>query len=333
MKIPPSFWYFFTRRNILLVLLVTLLIWLYLIPYLLGFYYSQTRTQYMNSSNSYARAYFAGWCFWCMEGIFEAQNGVIEAISWYAEGSKEDATYDSVSSGLTKHREAVEVIYDPSKISYTTLVDLYYTQIDPTQVDGQFADKGFRYTTAIYYQNTIEKDIIASAKMVLESSHKFDKPIVVQSLPFTTFFPAEEYHQDYYKKSSLRYSLYKKWSGRENFIQEYGKTGSTLSGMVTWNNQYIKYESWIIQTITWSRILLFFHADWCSTCKSFDEQSVLPNFHETLLYFRWIMILPMISKNSILYWVNQHLFRSILKGICIKDGSGNLNSKIYSITL
>ncbi len=207
-----------------------------------------------------------------MEGIFEAQNGVIEAISWYAEGSKEDATYDSVSSGLTKHREAVEVIYDPSKISYTTLVDLYYTQIDPTQVDGQFADKGFRYTTAIYYQNTIEKDIIASAKMVLESSHKFDKPIVVQSLPFTTFFPAEEYHQDYYKKSSLRYSLYKKWSGRENFIQEYGKTGSTLSGVVTWNGQYIQYQSWIIQTLTWSRILLFFHADWCSTCKSFDEQ-------------------------------------------------------------
>jgi methionine-S-sulfoxide reductase len=102
------------------------------------------------------------------------------------------------------------VIYDPNVISYATLVDLYYTQIDPTQTDGQFADTGFRYTTAIYYQNDSERQIIEAARTTLESSRKFDKPIAVKTVPFTTFFPAEEYHQDYYKKSAQRYSTYKK---------------------------------------------------------------------------------------------------------------------------
>jgi len=109
-----------------------------------------------------------------------------------------------------------------------TLVDLYYTQIDPTQDDGQFADLGFRYTTAIYYQNTTEKSLIENAKSVLELSKKFDKPITVQTVPFTTFFMAEEYHQDYYKKSSFRYNLYKKGSGRADFIDENGNIGSTI---------------------------------------------------------------------------------------------------------
>jgi peptide methionine sulfoxide reductase msrA/msrB len=121
---------------------------------------------------------------------------------------------------VTRHREAVEVLYDSTIISFATLVDLYYTQIDPTQADGQFADTGFRYTTAIYYQNDGEKTIIEQAKKTLESSKKFDQPIAVQTVPFSTFFPAEEYHQDYYKKSALRYSLYKKGSGREGYIEK-----------------------------------------------------------------------------------------------------------------
>ena len=135
-----------------------------------------------------------------------------------------------MSSGTTKHREAVSVIYDQSVISFATLVDLYYTQIDPTQVDGQFADTGYRYTTAIYYQNDAEQKIIENAKTTLETSRKYDKPIAVQSVPFTTFFPAEEYHQDYYKKSSFRYNLYKEGSGRKGFIEKNGETGATLSG-------------------------------------------------------------------------------------------------------
>ncbi len=145
-----------------------------------------------------------------MEGIFEAQPGVREAISGYAEGDASDANYEAVSAGITRHREAIEVVYDPAIISYATLVDLYYTQIDPTQADGQFADRGFRYTTAIYYQDDAEREIIETARKELGDSRKFDKPIAVQTVPFTTFFAAEEYHQDYYKKSALRYSLYKK---------------------------------------------------------------------------------------------------------------------------
>ena len=160
------------------------------------------------------KAYFAGGCFWCMEGIFESQSGVIQAVSGYAGGTQETANYEIVSAGQSTHREAVEVTYDPSVINFATLVDLYYTQIDPTQVDGQFADKGYRYTTAIYHRNEQEKKIIENAKKILQDSKKFEKPIAVQTLPFTTFFPAEEYHQDYYKKSSFRYGLYKEGSGR-----------------------------------------------------------------------------------------------------------------------
>lgn len=155
-----------------------------------------------------------------MEGIFEAQSGVKEAIVWYAEWDASDANYESVSAGVTHHREAVEVVYDPTVIAFEQLVDLYYTQIDPTQADGQFADTGFRYTTAIYYQNDWEKSIIEQAKATLEVSKKFDQPIAVQTVLFSTFFPAEEYHQDYYKKSALRYSLYKKGSGREGYIEK-----------------------------------------------------------------------------------------------------------------
>lgn len=214
------------------------------------------------------KAYFAGGCFWCMEGIFEAQSGVVSATSGYAEGKEEDATYEKVSAGTTAHREAIEVTYDPSKISYPTLVDLYYSQIDPTQVDGQFADKGFRYTTAIYYQNDEEKQAIESAKKTLESSNKFDAPIAVQTVPFTTFFPAEEYHQDYYKKSAFRYNLYKEGSGRAGFIKDNAEPGITLSP----STQYQLYDESLLPSLTESRILLFFHADWCPTCQNFEKQ-------------------------------------------------------------
>jgi methionine-S-sulfoxide reductase len=111
---------------------------------------------------------------------------------------------------VTRHREAVEVVYDPKVISYETLVDLYFTQIDPTQADGQFADRGYHYTTAIYIGNPEERKIAIDFIQTLDASKKFDAPIAVKVEDFTTFFPAEEYHQDYYKKSSLKYSLYKK---------------------------------------------------------------------------------------------------------------------------
>ncbi len=222
-------------------------------------------TTKMVSPGVISSAYFAGGCFWCMEGIFEAQNGVYAAIAWYAEWAQEDANYEDVSNGTTKHREAVKVEYDSTKISFASLVDLFYTQIDPTQTDGQFADIGFRYTTAIYYQNEEEKNTIEQAKATLEASKKYDKPIAVQIVPFTTFFPAEEYHQDYYKKSAFRYNLYKKWSGRAEFIEENGTVWSTLG-------QSRSYDQSILPTLKEKIILLFFHADWCPTCRNFEKQ-------------------------------------------------------------
>lgn len=155
-----------------------------------------------------------------MEGIFEWQVWVTEAIAGYAGGSAEDASYEKVGAWNTKHREAVEVVYDPKVISYQKLVELYFTQIDPTQADGQFADIGYHYTTAIYTQNESEKKIASDFIVTLDNLKKFDKPIAVKVEDFTTFFPAEDYHQNYYKTSSLKYSLYKKWSGREGYIEK-----------------------------------------------------------------------------------------------------------------
>ena len=155
-----------------------------------------------------------------MEGIFEAQTGVTAAVSGYAGGTEATANYEVVTAGTSDHREAVEISYDPSVISYATLVDLYFTQIDPTQADGQFADRGYRYTTAILYTTDDEKRIAETAIITLDKSKKFDKPIAVKVEPRTTFFPAEEYHQDYYKKSSFRYNLYKEDSGRKGYIDE-----------------------------------------------------------------------------------------------------------------
>jgi peptide methionine sulfoxide reductase msrA/msrB len=181
-------------------------------------------------STSLQKAYFAGGCFWCMEGIFEAQEGVAESVSGYSGGGKEDADYETVSAGNTKHREAVEVSYDPKLIDYKKLVDLYLTQIDPTQADGQFADKGFRYTTAILYKTPEEKTIAEKVLSDLEASHKFDKSIAVKVEPWVNFFPAEEYHQDYYKKSAFRYNLYKQGSGRGEYIKKtWGKELSSLT--------------------------------------------------------------------------------------------------------
>ncbi len=165
-------------------------------------------------------AYFAGGCFWCLEGIFEAQGGVVEARLWYMWGNAEDANYHSVASGQTDHREAVRVIYDPSQIDYTRLVELFWTQIDPTDPGGQFADRWFQYTTAIYYNNKQEQKSAEKSKQTLDDSNKFEQPIATKILPATEFFEAEAYHQDYYKKSALRYKIYSKASGREWFIEE-----------------------------------------------------------------------------------------------------------------
>lgn len=172
----------------------------------------------MNSSHETIT--LAGGCFWCTEAYFQEEQGIIDAISGYAGGSDSNASYLLVAQGNTKHREAVQITYDPRIISTEKVLDIYWSHIDPTDTAGQFADKGFQYTTAIFYQNERQETVAKDAKMRLEKSGVFDKPIVTEILPFTTFFKAEEYHQDYYKKASGHYERYKKGSGRAGFIEE-----------------------------------------------------------------------------------------------------------------
>jgi peptide methionine sulfoxide reductase msrA/msrB len=165
-------------------------------------------------------ATFAGGCFWCIEAPYQEHAGVLDAISGYSGGTEETAEYSKVARGETGHRETVQVTYDPSKVSYEELVEIFWRQIDPTDAGGQFADRGFQYTTAIFFHNDDQKRIAEASKKALEESGKFREPIATEILPYSTFFPAEEYHQDYYKKSSEHYAKYKKGSGRSGFIQE-----------------------------------------------------------------------------------------------------------------
>lgn len=165
-------------------------------------------------------AIFAGGCFWCNEAAFEAVEGVVEVISGYTGGEKENPTYEEVSSGTTGHKEAVKIIYDPEIVTYAELVELYWRQVDPTDDSGQFVDKGSQYLTAIYYQTEEERLIAEESKTNLENSRKFDKPIVTEILPAKTFYEAEEYHQDYYKKRVLQYKVYASGSGREEFKEK-----------------------------------------------------------------------------------------------------------------
>lgn len=174
-------------------------------------------------SNERKKAYFAWWCFWCLEWPFEALEGVEEAVSWYMWWSKDTATYKNVSSGNTKHRETVEVVYDPALISYEALIQTFLWQIDPTDDGGQFADRWYHYTTAIYTTSDEEKKAAKKALDTLEKSKKFDAPIVTSVEPASVFYPAEERHQDYYKKNTNHYERYKKWSWRADFIEQHRK--------------------------------------------------------------------------------------------------------------
>lgn len=162
----------------------------------------------------------AGGCFWCTEAYFQETPGVIDAISGYAGGAEQDASYLRVAKGTTHHREAVQITYDPTKITTEQILDIYWAHIDPTNTQGQFADTGFQYTTAIFYHDEAQRAVAQDSLERLKQSRLFDAPIATAIVPFSTFFPAEDYHQDYYKKASSHYEAYKKNSGRADFIQE-----------------------------------------------------------------------------------------------------------------
>jgi len=172
------------------------------------------------SNNAREVITLAGGCFWCSEAYLQETAGVIDVVSGYAGGSLESATYKQVITGKTGHREAVRVTYNPHIISTAEVLDVYWAHLDPTDAGGQFADRGFHYTTAIFYHTPEQKAVAETSKTKLANSGLFTEPIATIILPVTTFFPAEEYHQDYYQKSSDHYERYKRGSGRAGFIDE-----------------------------------------------------------------------------------------------------------------
>lgn len=163
--------------------------------------------------------YFAGGCFWCMEPPFEQLEGVQAVISGYAGGTIKNPTYQQVSSGATNYLESIKVVYDAEQVAYQTLLNVFWRQIDPTDSQGQFVDKGYQYTSAIFYVNEEQKKLAEASKIHLSQSGWFDKPIVTAIRKHTTFYSAEDYHQDYYKKSTIRYKYYRKGSGRDQFLR------------------------------------------------------------------------------------------------------------------
>jgi peptide-methionine (S)-S-oxide reductase len=166
-----------------------------------------------------ATALFAGGCFWCVEADFEKLPGVIGAESGYTAGKKLNPTYEQVSAGGTGHTEAVRVTYDPARVSYAQLVDYFWKHIDPTVKDRQFCDSGNQYRSGIYWQNEAERKVAESSRDALLSSGKF-KEIHTEIVAATAFYPAEEYHQDYYKKNPIRYAYYRNGCGRDARIKE-----------------------------------------------------------------------------------------------------------------
>jgi methionine-S-sulfoxide reductase len=165
-------------------------------------------------------AVFAGGCFWCMQPPYDSAKGVVKTVVGYTGGSAEDATYEKVSTHRTKHREAIEVTYDPAQISYEQLLDIFWRNINPTQADGQFHDIGLSYQAAIFYSNDDEKKIAEASKEKLGKSGKFSKPIVTEILPAQPFYPAEEYHQKYYLKNPADFEAYHVGSGRVSFLEK-----------------------------------------------------------------------------------------------------------------
>ena len=173
----------------------------------------------MANRNELATATFAGGCFWCMEPPFDKQDGVVATISGYTGGHKANPTYEEVSSGVTGHLEAIQVLYDPMKVSYAQLLEIFWRSINPTDPDGQFVDRGAQYRSAIFYHDAEQQSLAEKSRARLATSGQFRQPIVTPILPAGPFYPAEEYHQDYYEKNPIRYKYYRYNSGRDQFLE------------------------------------------------------------------------------------------------------------------
>ena len=179
----------------------------------------------VQAASTSAKAYFAGGCFWCMEEAFEKVDGVTAVISGYMGGTVASPTYEEVSAGRTGHAESVEVTYDPTRVTYQKLLEAFWHNVDPLTPNAQFCDHGSQYRSAVFYSSDEEKRQAEESKAAIEQSKKFPSPIVTQLVPSSTFYPAEDYHQDYYKKNPLRYKYYKYGCGRAQRLESlWGKS-------------------------------------------------------------------------------------------------------------
>jgi len=186
--------------------------------FLLGSWHVQSASQ-AAVDGTLSKAYFAGGCFWCMEEAFEKVEGVLSATSGYMGGTVANPSYEEVSAGRTGHAESVEVVYDPAKVSYQKLLDAFWQNVDPVTPNAQFCDHGSQYRSAIFFQTDEEKRASGASKQAVEQSKRFNEPIVTQIVMAAKFYPAEEYHQDYYKKNPVRYKLYKYNCGRAKRLE------------------------------------------------------------------------------------------------------------------
>ncbi len=171
------------------------------------------------------KATFAGGCFWCMEAPFDKLPGVLSVTAGYSGGDTKNPTYEQVSAGITGHAEVVQIVYDPAKIGYARLLDVFWHNIDPTVTDRQFCDVGTQYRSAIFYHSEEQRKIALQSKAALDKNKPFRAPIVTEITAATAFYPAEEYHQHYYKKNPLRYKYYRSSCGRDRRLNElWGKS-------------------------------------------------------------------------------------------------------------
>ena len=198
------------RKRLRIIIILSFFLWLNPI-FLLA---SETTTE-----NKIEKATFAGGCFWCMEAALEGLKGVSGVVSGYTGGNTENPSYEEVLTGKTGHYEAVEVTFDSSVIDYSDLLETFWRHINPTDAGGQFADRGSQYQTAIFYHNELQEKMAKESKAKLQNSGRFKKKIVTEILPVGPFYPAESYHQDYYKKNQSRYEMYRIGSGRAEYIE------------------------------------------------------------------------------------------------------------------
>ncbi|MDF0676141.1 MAG: peptide-methionine (S)-S-oxide reductase MsrA [Nitrospira sp.] len=173
----------------------------------------------VQGASTTAKAYFAGGCFWCMEEAFEKVDGVLAVVSGYMGGTVANPTYEQVSAGQTGHAESIEVTYDPTKVTYQKLLDAFWRNVDPVTPNAQFCDHGNQYRSVVFYTTEEERQLSEASKRAIEQSKRLPAPIVTQLVKASTFYPAEDYHQDYYKENPLRYKYYKFSCGRSQRLE------------------------------------------------------------------------------------------------------------------